>query len=161
MFGLIVHRSQEVALTLSQIGEMLSIVFSLPLFKTIFFILNYTWYEELTHLKRPWCWERWKAGGEGDNRGWDGWMASSTQWTWVWVNSGSWWWTGRPGMLRSMGSKSQTWLSDWTELNWNYIQTSVRYLTLDWNSLLSLFLIFVVVIVVVQLLSRVQLFATP
>ena len=45
----------------------------------------------LTHLKRPWCWERLKAGGEGDGRGWDGWMASPTQWTWVWVNSGSWW----------------------------------------------------------------------
>ena len=50
-----------------------------------------TWCEELTHWKRPWCWERWKAGGEGDDRGWDGWMASPTPWTWVWVNSGSWW----------------------------------------------------------------------
>ena len=49
-----------------------------------------TWWEELIHLKRPWCWERLKAGGEGDIRGWDGWMASPTQWTWVWVNSGSW-----------------------------------------------------------------------
>ena len=58
-----------------------------------------TWCEELTHLKRPWCWERLKAGGEGDDRGRDGWMASPTQWTWVWVNSGSWRWTGRPGML--------------------------------------------------------------
>ena len=57
----------------------------------------------LTHLQRPWCWERLKAGGEGDDRGWDGWMASPTQWTWVWVNSGRWWWTGRPGVLRSMG----------------------------------------------------------
>ena len=44
-----------------------------------------------------------KVGGEGDDRGWDGWMASSTQWTWVWVSSGSWWWTGRPGVLQSMG----------------------------------------------------------
>ena len=61
-----------------------------------------TWCEELTHLKRVWCWERVKAGGEGDNRGWDGWMASQTRWTWVWVNSGSWWWTGRPGVLQSM-----------------------------------------------------------
>ena len=49
--------------------------------------------------------ERLKAGGEGDNRRWDGWMASPTQWTWVWVDSGSWWWTGRPGMLRFMGSQ--------------------------------------------------------
>ena len=50
-----------------------------------------TWCEELTHWKRPWCWERFRAGGEGDNRGWDGWMASPTWWTWVWVNSGSYW----------------------------------------------------------------------
>ena len=64
-----------------------------------------TWYEELTHLKRPWCWERFRAKGEEDNRGWDGWMASPTQWTWVWVNSGSWWWTGRPSVLWSMGSQ--------------------------------------------------------
>ena len=62
------------------------------------------------------CWERLKAGGEGDDRGWDGWMWSPTQWTWVWVNSRSWWWTGRPGVLRFMGLQSQTWLSDWTEL---------------------------------------------
>ena len=55
--------------------------------------------------------------GEGDGRGWDGWMASLTQRIWVWVNSGSWWWTGRPGLLRSMASQSQTWLSNWTELN--------------------------------------------
>ena len=72
--------------------------------------------EELTHWKRPWCWEGLGAGGEGDDRGWDGWMASLTRWTWVWVNSGSWWWTGRPGVLWFMGSQSRTWLSDWTEL---------------------------------------------
>ena len=76
-----------------------------------------TWCEEPTHWKRSWCWERLKAGGEGDNRGWDGWMASPTQWTWVWVNSRSWWWTGKPGVLQSM------WLQrvrhEWaTELNW-------------------------------------------
>ena len=70
-----------------------------------------------THLKRPWCWERRKAEGEGDDRGWDGWMASLTQWTWVWVNSGSCWWTGRPGMLQFMGSQRVG--HDWaTELNW-------------------------------------------
>ena len=62
-----------------------------------------TWCEELTHWKSPWCWERLKAGGEGDNRGWDGWMASPTQWTWVRVNSGSLWWTGRPGVPQFMG----------------------------------------------------------
>ena len=77
-----------------------------------------TWCEELTHLKSPWCWERLKAGGEKNDRGWDGWMASPTQWTWIWVNSGSWWWTGRPGVLQSMGLQSRTRLSDWTELNW-------------------------------------------
>ena len=60
-----------------------------------------TWWKEVTHWKRPWCWERLKAGGEGDDRGWDGWMASPTQWTWVWVNSGSRCWTGKPGMLQS------------------------------------------------------------
>ena len=59
-----------------------------------------------------------KAGGEGDDRGWDGWMASLTKWVWVSVNSGNWWWTGKPGMLRSTNSQSQTRLSDWTELNW-------------------------------------------
>ena len=76
-----------------------------------------TWWEELTHLKRPWCWERLKAEGEGEDRGWDGWMASPTQWTWVWVNSGSWWWTGRPGVLQSMGSQRVR--HNWpTELNW-------------------------------------------
>ena len=61
-----------------------------------------TWCEELTHLKRPWWWEKLKVG-EGDSRGWDGWMASPTQWTWVWVNSRNWRWTGRPGVLQSMG----------------------------------------------------------
>ena len=62
-----------------------------------------TWGEEPTHGKRPWCWEILKAGGEGDLRGWDGWMASPTWHTWAWVNSGSWWWTGRPSVLQSMG----------------------------------------------------------
>ena len=77
-----------------------------------------TWCEELTHWKRPWCWERLKAGGRrGDNRGWDGWMASPTKWTCVWVDSRSWSWAGRPGMLQSMGS--QRIRHNWaTELNW-------------------------------------------
>ena len=71
--------------------------------------------EELTHWKRPWCWEGLGAGGEGDDRGWDGWMASLTQWAWVWVNSGSGWWRGRPGMLRFRGSQRDG--HDWvTEL---------------------------------------------
>ena len=73
--------------------------------------------EELTHWKRLWCWEGLGAGGEGDDRGWDGWMASPTRWAWVSVNSGSWWWTGRRGMLRFMGSQRVG--HDWvTELNW-------------------------------------------
>ena len=80
-----------------------------------------TWCKELTHWKRPRCWERLKAGGEGDDRGWDGWMASLIQWTWVWVNSGSWWWTERPGVLQSMGSQRVR--HDWaTKLNWNDMQ---------------------------------------
>ena len=81
--------------------------------------------EELTHWKRPWYWEGLGAGGEGDDRGWDGWMASPTRWAWVWVNSGSWCWTGGPGVLRFMGSQGVG--HDWTtELNWciilNYLQ---------------------------------------
>ena len=76
-----------------------------------------TWCKELIPSKRPWCWEILKAGGEVDNRGWDGWMASPTQWTWVWVNSRSWRWTGKPGVLQSIGSQSQTRLNNWTELN--------------------------------------------
>ena len=65
-----------------------------------------TWCEEPTLWKRPWCWERVKAGREGDNRGWDGWMASPIQWTWVWASSGRWWMTGKPGVLHSMGWQS-------------------------------------------------------
>ena len=76
-----------------------------------------TWCKELTHLKRPWCWEKLKAGGEGDDRGWDSWMASPTQWTWIWVSSGSWWWTGKPGVLQFMGLQrvGHNWATD---LNW-------------------------------------------
>ena len=78
----------------------------------------------IDYWKRPWCWERLKAGGEGDDRGWDGLMTSRTGWTWVWVNSGSWWWTGRPGMLQSMGSQrvGYNWVTElnWTEHNGNH-----------------------------------------
>ena len=77
----------------------------------------FTSWEELTHWKRPWYWEGLGAGGEGDDRRWDGWMASPTWWTWVWVNSRSWWWTWRPGMLQFMGSQRVG--HDWeTETNW-------------------------------------------
>ena len=67
------------------------------------------WCKELTHWKRPWCWERLKAGEEGDDRGWDGWMASPTWWTWDWASSGSWWWTGRPVVLQSMRLQRVHW----------------------------------------------------
>ena len=80
------------------------------------------WSKELTHWKRPWCWERLKAWGEGDDRGWDGWMASLTRWSWVWINSRSWWQTGKPGMLQSMGWQriGHNWA---TELNWTLTDT--------------------------------------
>ena len=94
------------------------------------------WCEELIHLKRPWCWERLRAGGEGDNKGWDGWMASPTQWTWVWVNFRSWWWTGRPGVLQSMGSQRVR--HDWaTELNWT---EQLKQTTCKISSLIQLLL---------------------
>ena len=81
-------------------------------------------------MKRPWCWERFRAGGDGDDRGWDGWMASLTQCTWVWVNSRSWWWTGRPGVLRFIGSQRVG--HNWeTELNWK------EYLLSNWSYLLE------------------------
>ena len=89
------------------------------------------WCEELTHLKRPWCWEGLKAGGEGDDRGWDGWMVSPTQWKWVWVNSGSWWWTGRPGVLQFMGLQRVG--HDWvTELNGTYWICARNTLACSW-----------------------------
>ena len=101
-----------------------------------------TWWEELTHWERLWCWERLKAR-EGDNRGWDGWMASLTQWTRVWVNSGSWWWTGRPSALRFMGLQ-RVW-HDWaTALNWTEappisFSTCWHHIS-DYNALLSVLL---------------------
>ena len=82
--------------------------------------------EELTHWKRPWCWDGLGAR-EGDDRGWAGWMASPTRRTWVWVKSGNWWLTGRPGVLWFMGSQrvGHDWVS---ELNWSFWWTS--YITL-------------------------------
>ena len=81
--------------------------------------------EELTHWKRPWCWEGLGAGGEGDDRGGDGWMASPTWCIWVWVNSGSWWWTGRPGVLWFMGSQRVG--HDWaTDLIWSEHTNKLR-----------------------------------
>jgi len=90
-----------------------------------------TWCKELTHLKRLCCWEILKAGGEGLNR-WVGWMAWLTQWAWVWVNSGSWWWTGRPGVLQSMGS--QTVRHNWaTELYWNWKRRNKALTVCRWD----------------------------
>ena len=73
-----------------------------------------TWHKKLTHWKRLWCWERLKAGGEESNGGWDGWMASPTQWTWVWALSRRWWRTGKPRMLQSVGSQrvGQDWVTE-------------------------------------------------
>ena len=87
-----------------------------------------TWCKELTYLKRPWCWERLRAGGEGDYRGWNSWMISPTQRTWVWVNSRICWWTGRPDVLQSMGS--QTVGHDWaTKHSTEYLTQEVKICT--------------------------------
>ena len=77
----------------------------------------YVSHKELTHQKRPWCWGRLKAGGQGEDRKWDGWMASPTRWTWICASSRNWWWSGKPGVLQSMGSQrvGHNWV---TELNW-------------------------------------------
>ena len=82
-------------------------------------------------LKSPWCWERLKAGGEGNDRGWDGWMASPTQQTWVWVNPRSWWWTGKPGVLQSMGSQRVG--HDWATAQVFYVFNSLEYITKKWK----------------------------
>ena len=81
-----------------------------------------TWCKELTLLKRPWFWERLRAGGEGDDRGWDGWMAPLTQWKWVWVFSGSWRWIEGPACCSSWGSKESDTIEqlNWTPLKWDY-----------------------------------------
>ena len=87
-----------------------------------------TWCEELTHWKRPWCWERLKAGGEGDDRGWDIWMASPTRWTQVWANSRRWWRTGKPGVLQSTGSQrvEHNWATELTERNWGNTWVNIQ-----------------------------------
>ena len=84
-----------------------------------------TWCKEPTHWKRPWCWERLRAGGEGDNRGRDGWITSPTQWTWVWANYGRWWRTGKAGTLQSM--KLQTVVRDWTRTSFMEYCVCDRY----------------------------------
>ena len=118
--------------------------------------------------------------GEGDDRGWDGWMASSTQWTWVWVSSGSWWRTGKPGVLQFMGLQSWARLSDWTELKWSYesrfsVVSPGRHLVLHrlltelywcfspWSecTCVSVFLNCILFLLYAQSLNCVRLFATP
>ena len=117
------------------------------------------WCEELNHWKRPWCWERLKAGGEGDDRGWDGWMASLIWWTWIWASSGSWWWTGKPGVLQSMGLQRVGY--DWvTEQNWKDLE--IRYSKeIFFHLLLGLNSNYKRSVQSVQLLSHVWLFVTP
>ena len=80
--------------------------------------------EELTHWKTPWCWEGLGAGVKRDDREWDGWMASRTRWTWVWVNSGRWWWTGKPGVLLFMGSQRVG--HNWATELFHYISLVIR-----------------------------------
>ena len=105
---------KEISPECSLEGLMLKLKLKLPYFDHLMW--------ELTYLKRPWCWERLKVEGEEDDIEWNGWMASPTQWTWIWVNSGSWWWTGRPGVLQSMGLQRAG--SDWvTELSWTVLRT--------------------------------------
>ena len=116
------------------VGKVMSLLFNMPSSLVITFLprskrLLISWLqspsavtlatlcEELTHWKRLWCWEGLGAGGKGDNRAWDGWMASLTWWIWVSVKSGSCWWTSRPGILQFMESQRVGY--DWaTELNW-------------------------------------------
>ena len=97
--------------------------------------------EELTHWKRLWCWEGLGAGGKGNDRGWDGWMSSPTWWTWVWVNSGHWWWTGRPGVVRFM--ELQRIGHDWaTKLNWN-LSRKIQFFFLRMKENLDSLIVFV------------------
>ena len=99
-----------------------------------------TWCEEPTHWKIPWCWERLKAEGEGDDRGWNGWMASPTPWTWVWASSGSWWCTGKPGLLKYMGSQSVG-CDQVTELNWTtMLIQKISCLLAEYSSFFGLYI---------------------
>ena len=102
----------------------------------------------MTHWKRLWCWEGLGAGREGKDRGWDGWMASPTWWTWVWVNSGSCWWTQRPVMLQSMALQrvQHNWA---TELNWTELKLKLIYF--NFSSILSFSeKLFVFILTIVQ-----------
>ena len=115
-----------------------------------------TWCKELTHWKRPWCWERLRARGKGDDRGWDGWMASLTQWTWVWANSGRQWRAGKPGVLQFMGLQRVG--HDWLKNNSKKNLRSSKYLKQSKNKSWQETDHF---IVAVQSPSFVQLLLTP
>ena len=125
-----------------------------------------TWCEEMTHWKRPWCWERLKAGGEGRNRGRDGWMASLTQWTWVWANS-RWWRTGKPGVLQSMGSQRvrHNLATEQQQLDSDiqHIFMYLSFLYLPWWSACLNFLpyLYFLLLLLLSRFSRVWLCATP
>ena len=111
--------------------------------------------EEMTHWKRLWCWEGLGAGGEGDDQGWDGWMASLTRWTWVWVNSGSWQWTGRPGVLRSMRSQrvGYYWVTEQQQMSRNFLFTLCNHLSPSNFAQLLLFLLLLLLLLFLLLLS--------
>ena len=109
---------------------------------------DHIWWEALTHWKQPWCWESLKVGGEGDNRGWDSWMVSLTQRTWVWASSGRWWRTGKTGILQYMGlQRVEHLLSDWKTTttilrcthNFSYAKLSEMWQTYEIKNIWRLF----------------------
>ena len=104
--------------------------------------------KELTYLKRHWCWERLKVGGEGDNRGWDGWIASPAQWNWVWVRSGSCWYTGKSGMLAWDCKQSDTteqlnWTDDNTKISWLLKVYSISETLVESSKVFLIFLLII------------------
>ena len=123
MFGNIILGPEFLLLLLLLTLYTLAKIYDNAAFKVLYSLITC---EELIRWKRPWCWEGLGARGEGNDRGWDGWMASSTQWTWVWVNSGSWWRTREAWCAVIHGVvRSRTWLSDWID----WLTVSYSYCT--------------------------------